>query len=437
MATARLYCTFVLLLYLKNSYGQQVLANNQNIGVNAVGLQQQALQRAPNNINQIPNGGLNINLAQQPNLAAANLQQSPTLSGSMQGNLQAQMNLPPNMQSQNTMMPQNNFQITKIGFTPVPQGNANPSMTPNSAVQYQNGGVKANVQVIQPQNIPVTNPVVSQTSSPPISMSTLAELLALKGQPSLLSLINSQNNGQQNQQFTANSVPAQNQLTDLQKQYLVRSLQGQQSALNQQALNMVQAQPGVVNVMQGTPQQAQAIVTPLGNQQPYITVQAQPLTNYLQNQSPQVVAVEEEPSVMSMILSELGPQYAVNNAYPAPKKGSKMNLKSLIPLIINLLKEKNSCNCRNCGCPSNACQNNGCPNNMMAEPQMAQIFGGYSNQKIFGPGAEDVTVNRFKKNDDEESRNKDKERTPQKNNTEKVESEEISEEDDSEYIDDE
>lgn len=422
-------------------YGQQPLNNNQqNILNNAKSLQQ--LQRT-NNVNQIPNGGLNINLAQQSNLQTANLQQSSNLSGSKQGNLQQSLSLPPNLQSQSASVPQNSLQITKIGFTPVSATTVN---NPYSAIQLQNGGVNPNVQVLQPQNVQMSNIPAAQVTNTPSS--TLADLMALKGQPSLLSLLNPQNGGQpqQNSPIVVNTIPAQNQLTDVQKQFLVRSLQSQNSGQNQQAMNLIQTQQRMGNMdylqpitgIQGSSQPVQAIVTPLGNQPPYITVQAQPLTNYLQTQTPQVI-VEEEPSLLSIILSELGPQYGIDVSYAAPNKGSKPNLKTLIPLIINLIREKN-CACRNCGCPNNGCQNNGCqniawPSNMMAEPQMAQIFGGYSNQKTYGQGLED-TPSRIKKNDDEESRKNDKERKVDNKQPVIEESEEVSEEDDSEYDDD-
>ncbi|CAB3220887.1 unnamed protein product [Arctia plantaginis] len=428
MARARLHCIFVLLLYSQSSYGQQALGNNQNCGMtNSNGIQQQNLQRSPRNFNQIPNGVVNVNLSQQPNSQQANFQLPSALFNENQGNLQQQLNLPPTLQSQSSPGNQNNFQITKVGFTPVASGMVgNPSTSPQ---EFQNAGVKTNVQMN------AGSQGMGQMANTPISISTLAELASLKGQPSLLSILNPQNNGQSqhNSQIMLNS---QNQLTDAQKQFLVRSLQGQ----NHQGINVIQAQPRVVSIDNqqpltvhalSQPQQGQAIVTSLGNQPAYITVQAQPLTTYLQNQTPKVV-VEEEPSIMSLILSELGPQYAVNSGYIPPKKGSKNSLKALIPLIINLIKEKNNCGCRNCGCPNNC--HNVSSSKLELEPQMAQIFGGYSNQKYYSQNS-DYSA-RVKKNDEDESSD-DKQESKNKK-TVSVASAEISEEEDnSEYVDEE
>lgn len=393
---------------------------------NSNGMHQQNLQRYPRNFNQHPNGVPNVNLSQQSNSQQANLQSPSTLYNLNQGNLQQELNLPPTLQSQSSPGNQNNFQITKIGFTPVSPGIvANPS---TSTQEYQNAGVK-NAQI----NSGVQG--VGPMSNTPISMSALAELASLKGQPSLLSIFNPQNNGQL-QQIPQMMLNSQNQLTDAQKQSLVRSCQGQ----NHQGINVIQAQPRIVTMDNqqaiavhalSQPQQGQPIVTSLGNQPAYITVQAQPLTTYLQNQAPNVIA-EEEPSITSLILSELGPQYAVNSGYVPPKKGSKMNLKALIPFIINLLKERNNCGCRNCGCANN-CPNNVCSGKLELEPQMAQIFGGYSNQKNYSQDSDNL--GRVKKNDENEFRYDKVDSKDEK--IVSVESEEISGEDNSEYTDDE
>lgn len=390
----------------------------------------------PNNINQIPNGGLNINLPQS-NLQQGNLQQP--IGANSQGNFQQSLNISPNMQLQGISGKPANMQFNKQGFFQLLPGLAvNPSKSQTSSAQCNNPSGQT-TQTLQQQNMGA----MSQTG---FSSNSLAEIAALKGQPSLLSLFASQNTPQlqQNQQTAApNFNIVQNQLTDAQKQYLVRALQSQSSGQNQPGSNSVQTQYRAVSgnnkpaiVLQGSqgsqlsPQQSQAIVTPIGNQPPYITVQAQPLPSYLQNQLPQM---DDEASLLSYILSELQPsasQYAMYPPYPVQQKGSKSSLKTLIPLIINLLKEKNDCGCRHCGC-----QNNECGVNNVPEPS---IFSGYSSQKNYSQGTEETSK---KTNDVENPKSKTnvKEQKNDKNNTVNVESEEgrpSSEENDSEYVDD-
>ncbi|PZC87236.1 hypothetical protein B5X24_HaOG201472 [Helicoverpa armigera] len=440
MAIAIIYCT-LLLLYLQGNSAQQCLPNNQNVGVNnAIGFQQ-PLQRTntANNINQTPNGGFNINFPVQPNMQQGNLQQASC--ANLQGNIQPSLSLQANLQPQAGSGPVPNVQFVKQGSVQLSPGfGPNQAKSQTSTAQL-NTGCRQN-QISQQQNVAsISNVPTSVTQNAPFASNALAELAALKGHPSLLSLFTAQSNAQpqQNQQM-ANFNPSQNQLSDAQKQFLVRALQSQTSGQSQPSVNFGGAGTqfkisGADNrptiTFQSSQQQPQAIVTPIPSQQPYITVQAQPLTTYLQNQQPQVI---EEPSLMSLILSELQPsqetQYPVYPPYPVQKE-SKSNLKSLIPLIINLLKEKNNCGCRNCGCPNNGC---GGVNNT-PEPT---IFGGYANQMNYSQGTvETPTKTTTKENKVEEVKNKNtKERKKLKKNAVKVESEEASEENDSEYEDD-
>uniref|UniRef100_A0A2A4JT18 Uncharacterized protein n=1 Tax=Heliothis virescens TaxID=7102 RepID=A0A2A4JT18_HELVI len=420
---------------------QQGLTNNQNVGVNnAIGFQQQ-MQRTntANNINQTPNGGFNINFPVQPNTQQGNFQQASC--ANLQGIIQPSLSLQANLQPQGAPGPVANVQFAKQGSVQL-----SPGLGPNQAKSQTcttqlNTGCRQN-QIPQQQNVaPISNVPTPVTQNAPYASNPLAELAALKGHPSLLSLFTGQNNAQpqQNQQM-ANFNSPQNQLSDVQKQFLVRALQSQTSGQNQPIVNYggaqtqftiggadnrptVTYQPSTVSQLQ-----PQAVVAPITSQQPYITVQAQPLTTYLQNQQPQVI---EEPSLMSLILSEFQPtesQYPAYPQYPVQKE-SKSNLKSLIPLIINLLKEKN-CGCRNCGCPNNGC---GGVNNM-PEPT---IFGGYTNQKNYSQGTvETPTTTTTKENKVEEVKSKNtKDRKKLKKNVVNVDSEEASDENDSEYED--
>ncbi|CAD0195371.1 unnamed protein product [Chrysodeixis includens] len=492
MATARLYC-IILLLYLQGNSAQQALPSNQNVGVNnGVGLQQQTLQQMnAQNINQIQNGGLNMNLPQQSNLQQPN---------NLQGNTQQPLGLTSSLQVQGSSVPVTNFQFTKQGFGPMSSGfvpnpskaspvpnspcnnvgtkqNAQMSATPvNNAQmmqvpQQQNLGSVINAQVTQvPQQqsfAPVTNAQITQipqqvnlgsvTNAPgfqpqnmPISNS-LAEIAALKGIPPLYSLFASQNNipPQQNQQIPAqNFNMGQGQLTDAQKQYLVRSIQSQGFPQNQQGLGCGQAQwrmPGVDNqpitVYQGqpiAPQQPQVFMaSPSQNQPPYITVQAQPLSfpaTYPQKQPP-VIVVEEEPSLMDLVLSELqsDPLYGAYSPYQMQKRESKSSLKSLIPLIIKLLKDKNNNCCNNnCGCPNNGCGNTG------NDVQMQSILSQFANQ-MNSQGMEPIMAGKMAEPPATAGKTvKEPKKTDQteKNNADDGDSEESSEEDSSEGDDD-
>ncbi|XP_035429395.2 uncharacterized protein LOC118262281 [Spodoptera frugiperda] len=401
MTVGKLYGTFVLLLYLQENYAQQGLNNNQNVGVNSgLGFQQQPPQRtnALNNANQIPTGGLNINVLQ------GNLQQANG------GNIQQQLSLPANLQPQAGSGSLANVQFNKQGLAQLPPGLAfNPTRSQANCPQINNVCNQNTPPPQQPNNVNTPFP------------NSLAELAALKG-PSLLSLFASQINGQpqQNQQM-ANFSPVQNQLTDIQKQILARAIQGPSPC------NMAQQRPVVENrptvTVQGLPvtQQPQAIVTPVG-QLPYTAVQAQLLPAYIQNQ-PVPVTVVEEPSALSFILSDTQPdaQYFYP-PYQVQKRESKSNLKSLIPLIIDLLKEKNACGCRNCGCPNNGIGNS------IAEPT---IFGGYSNV-----GDNKAAENKKRDDEDEEGKKESKGKKSLKKNVINDESEEGSEENDSDYEDD-
>ncbi|KAH9638966.1 hypothetical protein HF086_005047 [Spodoptera exigua] len=396
MAVAKLYGTFVLLLYLQEIYAQQGLNNNQNVGVNSgIGFQQQATQRMStlNNVNQIPNGALNINVPQQGNLQQVN-----------GGNIQQQLSLPANLQPQGGSGSLANLQF-KQGLAQLPPGLViNPTRSQVNCPQINNV-CNQNTQSSQQQNnvnVPFSN--------------SLAELAALKG-PSLLSLLTSQINGQNQNQPMANFSPTQNQLTDIQKQLLARAIQGPNQPCNLgQARPIVESRPTIT--IQGQPaQQPQAIVTPVG-QPPYIAVQAQPLPTYIQNQPvPVPVTVVEEPSALSFILSDLQPdaQYFYP-PYQLQKRESKSNLKTLIPLIIDLLKEKNACGCRNCGCPNN-----------IPEPT---VLGGYSNI------ADNRAENKKADDENEEGKKESKEKKKLKKNAVNNESEEASEENDSDYEDD-
>ncbi|CAH1643293.1 unnamed protein product [Spodoptera littoralis] len=400
MAVAKLYGTFVLLLYLQENYAQQGLNNNQNVGVNsAIGFQQQPTQRTNtlNNVNQIPTGGLNVNVLQ------GNLQPNG-------GNIQQQLSLPANLQPQGGSGSLTNLQFNKQGLAQLPPGFViNPTKSQTNCPQINNVCNQNTPPQIQQNNVNVPFP------------NSLAELAALKG-PSLLSLFASQINGQpQQNQPMANFSPTQNQLTDIQKLILARAIQGPNQPCNiAQPRSMLDSRPSVT--IQGAPmaQQPQAIVTPVG-QPPYIAVQAQPLPAYIQNQAVPVTVVEE-PSALSFILSDIQPdaQYFYP-PYQVQKRESKSNLKSLIPLIIDLLKEKNACGCRNCGCPNNEIKNN------IPEPT---IFGGYSN----------IVDNRAAENkkghEDEDGKKESKGKKNLKKNVEDVDSEEASEEDDSDYEDD-
>ena len=424
----------ILQLVLQGNCAQQGLPNNQNGGVNnAIGFQQQALQRTntPNNMNQTPNGGLNTNLPQQSNFQQQGNLQQP-ISGNFQGNLQPSLSVLGNLQPQGGSVSLGNIQFTKQGLQ-LPPGLVINQSKSQSGTQT-NTGCRSNAQQSQQQNNvgPTSNTCASQTQPASYSSNSLAELAALKGHPSLLSLFASQNNiaqPQQNQQM-ANFNPSQNQLTDLQKQFLVRAIQSQSSGQSQPSVNFAPTQFRVAGpdnrqtiAVQGAPvtsQQPQAIVTPIASQQPYITVQAQPLTNYVQNQQPQLV---EEPSYLNLILAELqGSDPQFNNMYPpyqVQKRESKSSLKTLIPLIINLLKEKSNCGCQNCGCPNNGCGTNNAP-----EPT---IFGGYSSLMNYGQGAVESTT---KASDVEGTKSKSnkKDKKSLKKNVVNVDSEEVSDE---------
>lgn len=418
----------------QGNYAQQSVPNNQNVGVNnAIEFQQQALQRTytPNNMNQTPNGGLNINLPQQSNIPQQdNLQQS--VNGNFQRNLQPSMSLQANLQPSGVPGSLGNMQFAQQGLPQMSPGLViNPSKSQSCPTQMNNG-CRQNAQSNQQQNNMgfTTNVSPPQTQTAPCSSNLLTELAALKGQPSLLSLFASQNNiaqPQQNEQMV-NFISSQNQLTDIQKQNLVRAVQPQSSGQNQPGVYYTQNQfqPGgspdnhpsiIIQTQPVSAQQSQATVNHVASQQPYITVQAQPITNYLQNQPPQLV---EEPSMLNLILSGLqgsGPQYNMYPTYSLQKKESKSSLKSLIPLIIDLLQEKNNCGCPNCGYP-----NNGNSSNPVPAPT---IFGGYSSLMNYGQGTVETST---KATFDEEIKSNSNKRE-NKNNIDSAEgSEEDSEE---------
>lgn len=388
-------------------------------------------------MNQIPNGGLNMNLPRQTNFPPGNLQQP--ISGNFQGNLQPSLSLQDNLQQPGGSVSLGNLPFSKQGLQQLPPGLViNPSKSQSGPPQTNNG-CQQNAPLNQQQNNvnPTSNVSPSQTQNAPYSSNSLAELAALKGHPSLLSLFASQNNiaqPQQNQQI-ANFNPSQNQLSDAQKQFLVRALQSQSSGQNQPTGNFAQTQYRVggggenwpiITIPGPPPQQAQAIVTPIASQPQYITMQAQPVTSYIPNQPPQLV---EEPSILNLILSELqatDPQYSTYPAYAVQKRESKSSLKTLIPLIINLLKEKNNCGCQNNGCPNNGCVTNNAP-----EPT---IFGGYSSLMNYGQGTVETTTKEIEVEDKKSKSNK-KEKKNVKKNVVKVDSEELSEEIDSEEVD--
>lgn len=406
-------------------------------------------QFAKQGFGQMPSG-----FASKPCLSSVPNSQSNNIAGkqnSQMSQVPQQQNLGPVNNAQISQMPQqqnfgpvNNAQITSIpqqlNFGP---GN-NAQMTQMQQQQNLGNAINAQMtQIPQQQNFrAVNNGPACQSQNLPMSSNSLAELAALKGLPPLYSLFAGQNNipTQQNQQIPAqNFNMGQGQLTDAQKQYLVRSLQAQGVPQNQQGLSYGQGQwrmPGIDNqpmtVYQGQPigaQQPQVIMAPPTQNQPaYITVQGQPLPTYPQNKPP-IVVIEEEPSLMNLILSELNsdPMYGAFSPYQIQKRESKSSLKSLIPLIIKLLKDKNNCCNNNCGCP-----NNGCGNEMQVQSALSQ----FANQMI--QGVDPITASKMiepsitatkaveepKKGDQTEKNNEDDD------------SEESSEEDSSEFDDD-
>ncbi|XP_060810328.1 uncharacterized protein LOC132904342 [Amyelois transitella] len=390
------------LIYLKVSSGQQNgLLNQGNINM-PLG------SSLPNNLNQIPkcplhqkmlNGQLCGNtpppnlqqlslqqaaLQQQFNLQqAANMQQVSNLQSAInsQANL-PQMNVPTNVNQFNLQQPGNLQQLNmqqagnlqqlnmqqlqqpnpnlQLGFPP---NNIQQNLSPNLAgLQLAN----SNVPDFSFASSPVPNnqfsgisPQMTQSFPDASMISPIAPTMSYSFHPV------PQPMGYPNNQQIINPTTSFTPISDLgtinNQQYALVALPIQ----NQRAVNVVQ--PTIPNTSPGLPNQ----VTIIKSVQPQ---------GYFDPNTPSSDLDQNKLSLLSSLISDTTPSQFPSGSplnsnsilgAALSKAGSKSsNLQALLPLIFNLLKEKNNgCSCHHCGCTNNK--------------QEPQIFTGYANQNNY------------------------------------------------------
>ncbi|XP_059049010.1 uncharacterized protein LOC131844206 [Achroia grisella] len=370
----------------------------------------------PKNLNQIPKPQKSLNIQQinkiqKPvNLQQPNIQQSPNL---QQRNFQQAVNL---QQGKNLQQ----LNIQQSGFHP-------------NSFQQQNVIPKMNNL-----QFPNQQPRAFQTSSPILNSNLAGINNPLPDKP-LTSGINS-NQGIQshlNQGSTASNfnfhpnvgmkytgfiqngqIPSTDIALNINQASPNQFPTIPETSINNQPSLTVLTQPGQdPNIIQNLPMDYQKQIAIIKSVQPQHSLDG--IQNQLPainlNQIPTLPPTMPEPLNYGPLATGYSADSLLNTII-AKKSSKSPNLKALLPLIFNLLKEKNS----GCGCHC------GCVNDNMPNPQ---IFSGYAKQNNYGSHYDEIPPMEDDSNEDfDTNRSKNKSSQEKDNdNGEETDSREIDE----------
>lgn len=358
-------------------------------------------EQQPPNAQQNGNMEQPLSVQQPPSI---NLQQ-PVLNQNMQQslplNLQQQI-----LQKHQMALPLNNFQMNGQQV-PNHSNNIFPDSLP--IVNGQTSGLPSQVsQGVLLSNLGLTSSLPSLLPNSCCCKESVDQEAAIVPQNNFVSLSNVPISAIDRTQAAslhlsspANNYELMNNPCVLQSSSVPLSFQNTGIQPNQQALYSAQ---NSYNAMQNQPIQNQAMFNPVQMQPTY--VESQQGIRLFENQPSAI-----NPYLLSQLQSSSPPnsvpQYnTVPRANPSipivnsvQQSAKSSNIKSLLPLLLNLLKENNGCGCPFCGCMNNNQNNNNCIDN-------PRVFTGYSNQKTYGQGSKETTINNAKSGEGEPSGSK-------------------------------